>query len=54
MAINERAPRPSSTEPQQEHEITLYAGDDHHPVSMACYDKERFYIGGLQVQLETN
>jgi hypothetical protein len=37
----------------QEHEIRLYAGDDHHPVSMACYDKERFYIGGLRAQLET-
>lgn len=52
MAISERAPRLSSPEPQQEHEITLYAGDDHHSVSMACYDKERFYIGGLRAQLE--
>ena len=53
MAIHERAPRPSYPEPQQEHEITLYAGDDHHPVNMACYEKERFYIGGLRAQLET-
>ena len=53
MAISEQAPRPSSQETHQEHEITLYAGDDHYPVSMACYEKERFYIGGLRAQLET-
>ena len=53
MAISERAPQPFPQEAQQEHEITLYAGDDHHPVSMACYEKERFYIGGLRAQLET-
>ena len=53
MAISEQAPRPFSPEPQQEHEITLYAGDDHHPVSMSYYEKERFYIGGLRAQLET-
>ncbi|SRR5712692_7737632 len=53
MAISEQAPRPSSQETHQEHEITLYAGDDHHPVSMACYDKERFYINGLRANLET-
>lgn len=53
MAISERAPRPSSPEPQQEHEITLFVGEDRHPVSMACYDQERFYIGGLRANLET-
>ncbi len=53
MAISESTPRPIFQEPEQEHEITLYAGDDHHPVRMACYDQERFYIGGLRAQLET-
>ncbi len=53
MAISERAPRPSSQETDQEHAITLFAGEDHHPVRMACYDQERFYIGGLRAQLET-
>lgn len=49
----ERVPQSFSHEPQQEHEITLYAGDDHHPVSMTCYDQERFYINGLRAQLDT-
>ena len=53
MALSERAPRPSSQEAYQEHEITFFVGEDRHPVSMACYDKERFYIGGLWAQLET-
>ncbi len=53
MALSERAPRPSSPEAQQEQEITLFVGDDRQPVSMACYDKERFYIGGLRAQLAT-
>ena len=53
MALSERQPQASYHQPDQEHEITLYAGDDHHPVSMACYEKERFYINGLRAQLET-
>ncbi len=53
MAISERAPRPTSQEAHQEHEITLFVGEDRHPVSMACYEKERFYIGGLRANLET-
>ncbi len=46
MAILERAPH-------QEHEITLFVGEDRQPVGIACYEKERFYIGGLRAQLET-
>ncbi len=53
MTIHERQPQPSSQETDQEHAITLFAEEDHHPVRMACYDKERFYIGGLRAQLET-
>ena len=53
MAITERQPPASYHEPEQEHEITLFAGNDHHPVSMACYDQKRFYIGGLRAQLAT-
>ena len=53
MAISERKPRPTSQEAHQEHEITLFVGEDRHPVSMACYDQERFYIGGLRANLET-
>ena len=53
MAISERQPQLSYHEPDQEHEITLYAGEDRHPVSMTCYDQERFYINGLRAQLET-
>src|SRR5713101_9883230 len=52
MAISERQPQ-SYHEPDQEHEITLFVGEDRHLVSMACYEKERFYIGGLRAQLET-
>ena len=51
MAISERQPQPAYHEPEQEQEITLFVGEDHHPVSMACYDQERFYIGGLRAQL---
>jgi hypothetical protein len=46
MAISERAP-------YQEHEITLFVGEDRQPVGMACYEKERFYIGDLRAQLAT-
>ena len=53
MALSERQPQVSYQQPDQEHEITLFAGNDHHPVSMTCYDQERFYIGGLRAQLET-
>ncbi len=52
MTIHERQPQPSSQETDQEYAITLFAGEDHHPVRMACYDKERFYIGGLRANLE--
>ena len=51
MALSERQPQPAYHEPEQEQEITLFVGEDHHPVSMACYDQERFYIGGLRAQL---
>ncbi len=53
MVISERQPQSSYHEPDQEHEITLFVGEDRHPVSMACYDQERFYIGGLRANLET-
>ena len=53
MALSERQPQPSYHQPDQEHEITLFVGEDRQPVSMACYEKERFYIGGLRAQLET-
>jgi hypothetical protein len=53
MAILERQPQPSYHEPDQEHEITLFVGEDRQPVSMVCYEKERFYIGGLRAQLAT-
>ena len=49
----ERTPRPYSHQPEQEQEITLFVGENRQPVSMACYEKERFYIGGLRAQLET-
>ena len=52
MALSERQPQ-SYHEPDQEHEITLFVGEDRHPVGMACYDQERFYIGGLRANLET-
>ena len=52
MAISERQPQ-SYHEPDQEHEITLFVGEDRQPVGMSCYEKERFYIGGLRAQLET-
>ena len=50
MAVSERQPQ-SYHEPHQEHEITLFVGEDRHPVSMTYYDQERFYIGGLRAQL---
>ena len=52
MALSERQPQ-SYHEPDQEHEITLFVGEDRQPVGMSCYDKERFYIGGLRANLET-
>ena len=53
MALTERQPQSFSQEPDHEQEITLFVGEDHHPVSMACYEKERFYIGGLRANLAT-
>ncbi len=51
MALSERQPQSSYHEPDQEHEITLFVGEGRQPVGMACYEKERFYIGGLRAQL---
>ena len=53
MALSEQSPRPSSRKTHQEHDITLFVGEDRHPVQMASYDQERFYIGGLRANLES-